>query len=565
MDFHLPATIIVTLGFGLAAVFFSIREEKTKKKLLEKDENQRQKIYEISILKEIQDRIGYELDIERVADVITGSLKNLFSYSTVSSLILKDDKLIFKTNVEEEVNHDFIEKVKKGMLASLATLLNAPLPEKIDETLLGAPLNDQTPSLPSSFFHIPLIVNDNVLGLINISSKKPGLYKEDQMTMLYQITNQASRALSKLQNVLTTEKGKLMSLIGSLADGVFMVDTQNRILIINNAARGILGFGMDDKISFPQILKTLDGKYDLALEISEAIGRNKTTEQKEVKLSKKTVQIFITPVFDSENKAFGAAVLLQDITLEENLAELKETFTNMIVHELRAPLTAIRGASQLLSGVEDKLDIDEKGKLLSIIHEQSKVLLDEVSSVLDAAKIEAGKFTIQKQETDLKELIDEKINLFLSQAKEKSVSLETNIVSDLPKILVDPIRIGQVFNNLLLNSLKFTQIGGKIVVKAELSGDFITVSVSDNGVGIPKDKQQDLFSKFAQVTTFPAPDHGTGLGLYIVKGIVEAHGGIISLESELGQGTTISFTLPTTISVHQTEPSLPPPNRFLTP
>lgn len=578
---YLPATILLTLAFGLSAIYFSLKEDKAKKKLLEREEKQRQRLYEISILKEIQDRIGYELDIEKVADVITGSLKNLFSYSTVSSLILKDDKLIFKTNAEEEISPAYIEKVRNSMKASLGALLNSPLPEKIEEILIGSLLNDQISRLPSSFFQIPLVVNDNVLGLINISSTKPGLYKEDQMTILYKITGQASSALYKLEKVLKTEKGKLMSLIGSLADGVFMVGSQNQIVIINNAAKEILGFKKEEKITFSEILKILGGKYNLALEINEAIGRNKISEETEVRIGPKTVQIFITPVFDSENKAFGTAVLLQDITLEENLSELKETFTNMIVHELRAPLTAIRGASRLLSDAEEKLNGPEKEKLLSIIHEQSKFLLDEVSSVLDAAKIEAGKFTIQKQETDLGDLIDEKVKLFSPQAQEKGVEIATEAANDLPKALIDPVRIGQVLNNLLINSLKFTPKGGKITVRAthgtalpttdlqlyrstDLLSDDIIVSVSDNGVGIPKEKQKDLFSKFAQATSFPTPEHGTGLGLYIVKGIVEAHGGKVSLDSEPGRGTTISFTLPATISAHLTESATPLPNHFST-
>jgi len=561
------------LIFGTIAIILSLVEDRAEKQRKIQEEKQRHKLYEISILKEIQDRIGYELNIEKVADIITNSLKNLFPYSTVSSLLTKEEKLVFKTNVEESVSHAFIEQVKRSMLASLSALTNQPLPSEIQETISGVILDDSN-SLPmSSFFHIPLIVNNNVLGLINISSIKPGLYKEDQMTILYQITDQAASALSRLSNVLTTEKGKLMSLIGSLADGVFMVDTENKLLIINETAKNLLGIPQG-KPTTPKILKAFEGRFDLTSKIEKAVTQNRSLEEKGVNLEGKTVQIFITPVFDTEkSKVLGASVLLHDITLEENLAQMKEDFTNMVVHELRAPLTVVKGASRLLTTADRKLSKEEKVKLLLTIHEQSETLLEEVSSLLDAAKIEAGRFTIQKTATNLKKLIEDKVKFFLPQAENREIALLSDIEGGLPEeILLDPVRIGQVINNLLSNSLKFTPKGGKIVVKAEkfetrgATEEYVTISVSDTGIGIPKEKQVNLFSKFFQIThpTSDLQHHlalsaGTGLGLYIVKGIVEAHNGSVSLESEPGRGTTVSVVLPLVLPkpLHLTQPLSP--------
>src|SRR3990167_2500861 len=215
--------------FGTISVFLSKKERTAKKELLDRERNQKQRLYEIAILKEIQERIGYELDVEKIIDVITGSLKDLFSYSVSSSIVIKDEKLIFKSHIEEEVSRAFVDQIKKGMLASLSAITDEPLPTQIEECLSGS-LLDNEKNLPLSFFHIPLVVSNNLVGLINISSTKPGLYKEEQMTILYRITSQASNALTKLQDVLKTEKEKLMSLISSLADGVFMLDANNNLL-----------------------------------------------------------------------------------------------------------------------------------------------------------------------------------------------------------------------------------------------------------------------------------------------------------------------------------------------
>lgn len=555
-------SISFVILFGVISVFLSKKERSAKRELIDRERNQKQRLYEIAILKEIQERIGYELNVEKVIDVITGSLRNLFPYSTSSSLFVEKDKLVFKTYVEESVSHEFIDQVKKNSINSLTALVETPLPKDIDESISGVVLDDTNNAPLSSFFHIPLVINNNVVGLINVSSTKPGLYKEDEMTILYRITNQASNALSRLQQVLNTEKGKLMSLIGSLADGVFMLDVNNQVLVINDAAKKLLKMNKDN-IDILDVIGLLPKEYDFIGKIKEATTQNKTIEEKEIAVDGKTVQVFITPVSDKNtNKVIGVSVLLHDITLEKNLSRLKEDFTNMMVHELRSPLTAIKDASSFIISNAD-LGKEESEKMLHIVNDQSKVLLEYVSSLLDAAKIEAGRFVIQKKQGDIKNTIQGTVQVFTPVAKTKKVELSTIIDDNLPMVSYDPIRIGQVLNNFLSNSLKFTPEGGKITVsvKSQARGaneNEIIISVSDTGIGIPKEKQGQLFSKFAQVSQSSgqqplAPQSGTGLGLYIAKGIIEAHGGSVSLESEEGQGTTISFTLP--IEANTTVPS----------
>lgn len=232
---------------------------------------------------------------------------------------------------------------------------------------------------------------------------------------------------------------------------------------------------------------------------------------------------------------------------QKNLAKLKEDFTNMIVHELRAPLTAIKDASDVIISGQYNLNKDEEKEFLEIINKQSKLLLDQIGTIMDAAKLEAGKFAIAKTPQDITTVIKNQIKIFLLQAEKKHISLKLDAPGSLPLMSFDLIRIGQALNNLLSNSLKFTPEEGSITVelRQEPKG-YITVSVSDTGIGIPKEYQKDLFSKFYQAKTTPnqTAKDGTGLGLYVVKGIVEAHGGTVTVKSSQGHGTTISFTLP---------------------
>ncbi|MBI2034412.1 MAG: GAF domain-containing protein [Candidatus Levybacteria bacterium] len=551
------------------AIFLAYKQSQTINIVRERETKQKQRLYEIAVLKEIQDRIGYSLDIEKVIDVITGSLRNLFSYSAASSLVIKEDKLVFKAYIEESVNHAFIDQIKKTLIASLEILADEPLSKNIEENIAGIMIDESNTLTLGSFFNIPLNVNNKIVGIINISSTRKNLYKENEMTILYQITNQASNALSKLQQVLTTEKGKLIGMIRSLTDGVFMVDINNQLLVINDAARSMLALTEENPTSI-DVYRALGKRYDIIEKIQTATAEKKPVVGEEILLGKKTVQVFINPVLDTQTQTMiGASILLHDITLEKSVEEMREDFTNMMVHELRAPLTAIKGASQLMITHTDRLDKDETQKLLAIINKQTKRMIDEVSLLLDTSKLEAGKFMLQKAIGDIKKVIEETITIFTPQAQQKNITLTATIPPSLPSLWLDQQRIAQVFNNLLSNSIKFTPDGGKINVMVKQEGDAVFFSISDTGIGIPKEEQNELFSRFFQIT-YPGfagvPNKlqlGTGLGLYFVKGVVEAHGGKVMLQSEVGKGTTVSFNIP--LDHKATEAMLQPPPLTLHP
>ncbi len=544
MSFLTSFWVFLTTALDFLAIFLLFRNFYIRRELAKREELQKQKIYQITILREIQNRIGYSLDIEKIIDVITGSLKHLLPYSTASSMVVKEDRIILKTTLDENVNSAFIRQVKESMVNSMSALLEKT-PTQIDERLYGVTIDESKLAPVASFFNIPLIVNNKVVGLINVSSTTPNLYKEDKTTLLYQITEQASVALSRLENLLETEKSKLTSMIGSLADGVFMVDMHKNLSIINDAAKNFLNLPPNANFYHIQVAFS---PFDLASKIDKAIKENTTVEDKEVQIGTRFFQIFVTPVKrlkqDQSEAPIGASILLHDITVEKNISKIKEDFTNMMVHELRAPLSAIKDSAELM--MEEDLGKEEKLKLLTIVDKQSKSMLEQIGIVLDAAKMEAGKFTIKKDKNDITKLIKEVTDAFTPQAMKKQITLKDEIPVAIPLFSFDSVHLTQVLNNLISNSLKFTNEGGTITVKTKIEGNMLRVSVSDNGIGIPKDEQKDLFSKYYQIQNNPLElsKKGSGLGLYITKGIVEAHGGTVGVESEEGKGTEIFFYLP---------------------
>lgn len=235
-------------------------------------------------------------------------------------------------------------------------------------------------------------------------------------------------------------------------------------------------------------------------------------------------------------------------TQAKKLVKTEEEGLHAIVHELRAPLVAVKdGASLMLS---QNLNPEEQKNMLKLIHEQSKKLLDQVSTILDTAKVEDGKFVLRKSMGDLGQIVRDEVALFMAEAKRKNIALTLEVDSALPSFSFDQVRITEVISNLVSNSLKYTNEGGKINISAVRKDGSAVISVSDNGIGIPDEKQKLLFQKFANINDGSDADKAklsSGLGLYITKGIIDAHGGTINVKSEVGKGTTASFSLPIVI------------------
>jgi len=255
--------------------------------------------------------------------------------------------------------------------------------------------------------------------------------------------------------------------------------------------------------------------------------------------------------------SISIAIVVALILFKKNLFESsknnpqasKKNTMHLMVHELRSPVTAIKDAASILISGKSGFNKQQQKQFLRIIYKQSKLLLDQISAIIDAEKLEEGKLTVTKIPGDIAAFVNQQTKMFLLSAKKKNISLKVETLESLPTISFDPIRIGQVLNNLISNSLKFTKEAGEVSVKVtrkDPTENYVTVSVSDTGIGISPEFQKKLFSKFAQSAPVSKEitKQGSGLGLYMVKGIIDAHGGSINVESEPGKGTTISFSLP---------------------
>lgn len=510
-----------------------------------------QQMYQVEVLQEISERIGYSLEGSKVIEIITNSIGNLLEYDTVSFMLYdRTETIVFKCHVHQSVNHRFIQQVKDKMIHATETVCGGlDNNYKLDERIGGALLQDHLNVEVRSYVNIPVIIGSELLGLINISSSRPGLYTHDQAAVLFNITNQAAVAVSQLQTMLESEKGKLTGIIAAMTDGVMMVDLDNNLEIYNPAVVDLLELPVGKEITMFDILDALAGKVDLRTKIEEALAKTAPVEIKDLVLQDKAMEITITPVRDHSGSQRGAAVILHDVTSEKSLEKLRQEFTAMMVHELRAPLTAVRwSAESLLKHTADAKTQSNPTLLkesIANIDVSAINMLELVNDLLDVAKIEAGKFDLNLQEYDLSEIIKEEVGVFTPQAESKHLSLKF-IVPGVVKVKCDKVRIGQVLNNLLSNAIKYTDSGEVAVhLSVNEAEKTVVVAVKDSGLGVSREDLAVLFSKFKQLKTFDRTKKGTGLGLVVSKGIVEAHKGKIWAESA-GEnlGSTFSFSLP---------------------
>lgn len=257
------------------------------------------------------------------------------------------------------------------------------------------------------------------------------------------------------------------------------------------------------------------------------------------------LKVSTNPVIDSQGNYIGCVKSLHDVTAEREVNQMKNEFVSTVSHELRTPLTSIKGYVDLILDGEAG-DINEiQREFLLIVKQNSDRLVDLINDLLDISRIESGRIHLKIQPIEVNDAIAGALETFKAVLEQQQMAVDVKIPKDLPHAAGDRDRVGQVLINLISNAIKYSPGGGKITVSSRKRDGQVVVSVTDTGIGISKEDQQHLFSKFYRVDSSLTRDiGGTGLGLSICKTIIELLGGQIWIKSAPGKGSTFSFTLP---------------------
>lgn len=342
---------------------------------------------------------------------------------------------------------------------------------------------------------------------------------------------------------VATEKGRVLTIINYMADGVLVTDHEGRVALTNPAATRLLGIGQGGEVLGRPVEEVVP-REELQRAVREALGASKDTAiSQEIQEGDSLIRTHTAPVRDEEGRVMGTVTVLQDLSHVLELDRMKGEFIAMVSHELRSPVSAIE---QSLGAVLAAGELQGRTRhLLERAKERAKGLIELINDLLEISRIEAGIATQRREPLQVEEVVRRAVELLQIEADKKGLDLQLEVKGPLPKILGDPQGLEGVFTNLVGNALKYTPAGGRVEVSVEAEGDYVKVMVKDTGVGIPKEDLPRIFDKFYRCRTEGTREIiGTGLGLSIVKATVEAHLGKIDVESEVGKGTTFTVLLP---------------------
>ncbi|MFB2967999.1 ATP-binding protein [Aerosakkonema sp. BLCC-F183] len=396
---------------------------------------------------------------------------------------------------------------------------------------------------------------------IESSKDEVGVLASTLNTMATQIGSllQSLQARSyELENTLAY----VSAIIDNLADALLVTDPDCRITRFNPAL--LLMFGIEDTDLIGKDCQILSNAKVLEL-VEQTRGKPRQVFTAEIYLTKGRVgQALATAIAKDDKKnvsteILGAVILIRDITAEKEIDRMKTDFISTVSHELRTPLTSVLGFASLIKqkledGVFPLIQTNDRktqkivrqvGANINIIVSEAERLTSLINDVLDIAKMEAGKIEWHMQPTDIEDIIDRAIAATASICEAKNIPLQKELDPELPQVMGDSDRLIQVFINLISNAIKFTDTGSCTIGARQQENEML-ICVTDTGIGIAPADQPKVFEKFRQVgETLTDKPKGTGLGLPICKQIIEHHGGKIWVESEVGRGSTFSFTLPT--------------------
>ncbi len=343
---------------------------------------------------------------------------------------------------------------------------------------------------------------------------------------------EVKRTTASLQQRLD-ELQKLDTIVEHIEDGVIILDEQSNLLLINPAARRAFGLWQDDVVKGKPVSEVLPHP-DLKILLSDI---NNPLPQNEITFEDgRVLSAQCTPI-----PRIGVAITMQDITYLKQIDRLKNEFVHTVSHDLRSPLTAILGYVDLLDRVGPVND--QQREFIHRVQNSVQSITSLVNDLLELGRIEAG-FDTQKEVVPLEGIIHDTLETLGGLISDKKMNLHLNLPMDIPQMRGNPIRLRQMLDNLIGNAIKYTPEGGEITIDVEAQNDQVILRISDTGPGIPPADQPHIFEKFYRASNVPKGVGGSGLGLSIVKSIVENHQGRIWVDSLLGQGSAFTVVLP---------------------
>lgn len=447
----------------------------------------------------------------------------------------------------DEVSGDLYMRASRNFQEEFVRTFRLPIHDTLAGSVIrtGQPvlLDEQTPQkiktsyLVHSLIYVPLQSRGQVIGVLGVDNRhNRTAFTEHHMKLISTVGDYAVIAIENahLYSSATTDRSKLETILTNIQDGVIVLDTDQRFILVNQTARSAFNLG-DNNLNGKPFADVVQ-KPEL-LDLLKTPGSEHYPNQCEVELEDGRVfSAQLTPISE-----VGTAITFHDITYHKKLDRLKNDFVSTISHDLRSPLTAILGYIELLdrAGPINDLQRDFIHRVQASVHSITAL----VNDLLNLGRIESG-FDTRKETITIKTIVDASLEMFSEKMKSKKIQLTRNLPEKTPPLFGNPIQVRQMVDNLIDNGIKYTPEGGKVKLEVQIDGNQLILVVADTGCGIPPLDLPYIFDKFYRASNATADVPGTGLGLSIVKSIVENHQGRIWVDSVQDKGTTVTVVLP---------------------
>ena len=406
-------------------------------------------------------------------------------------------------------------------------------------------------------------------GVKKISSGEFGYMLDDkdvdnEIKELYTAFNDMSQRLSRYNEQtiesLTFERNKLESVLMSIVNGVVVCDNHDKVIMVNNYAKRLLEVEESDILN-SQIQDFCDSTGEFCF--ADKIAKFKDTPLDDegspisftIEIDQRILKCLISPMFTKSDSYVGYIIIIIDITKEHEMDQLRSNFISNVSHELRTPVTVLRSYIDTLYNFGNDFDFNTQREFIGVMNQEIIRLNRMVNDILDFSRYEAQSLHLEKTKQDIIEIIEDAVNQVHVLAKEHDLTISIMKEPDLPEIPLNVDSISRAFMNILSNAIKYSPDGKRIKVRAERSrdGEYVEVSVEDQGPGISEKDQKRVFDRFYRVENATHSVKGTGLGLHLVKVTIEKHHqGQVFVNSKEGEGSTFGFRLP--INPREEEP-----------
>lgn len=401
---------------------------------------------------------------------------------------------------------------------------------------------------------LPLIAQQEVLGVIFVFRSYQGPFSPEDRSLLQAFAAQAATAVynARLYTQVAEQKQFLDAVLEGSADGIFILDPSYRFHRFNRSCTRLTGYSHEEVIGrkYDEIIQWKRREPGITFEEAEADGwplSAQATLYNEGNLktrdgSQISVGITYAPILSPQGKLLSVVANMRDISKFREAEELKSTFISIISHELRTPVALIKGYVGTLRREDAHWDPKIVNDSLAVIEEESDRLTNLIDDLLEASRLQAGALILNRNEVEIDRLAERITQRFQTQSAKHTFELD--FPPNFPIVFADEERLTQVINNLLSNAVKYSTKGGTIRIHGQIRSNEVLICVADQGPGIAPEDVPRIFDRFYRSNDAASKTKGAGLGLYLAKAVVEAHGGRIWVDDRLKHGASLCFSLP---------------------